>query len=401
MPVTVSPDNIQITPLQSQIFASGASVSIQTAGAIPTGRQVRRVIFLLDVDVTQPGAGMAAQFGNALFALISQIKMGRLVSITGFGLHIMNWMMRGMVSESPAGWAAGSASDVRSRHIMWTLDWLDVTASRPTDACIPSELFTDPIEVRFNTNAIFAATVPTLGNGLLRTYVEHEAASVAKNGKTAVVPPTVNIQSDDFNALTALINKPGLWLYAYLYREVTPNDLGIITTANVSNVIVGVDGIPLMNNVRGLDIASIWNGARAEAPNPEWEGQVDSVPGVTTAATAPSHLPGSAINTQFGDAAGAGQSATMNFLPLLFPALNYKLSQVPRANIGMKVDLTGTLGAYKIGYRIHERRPDSEVGNAARRLGVTNGKFAAKTGNKSLAQDPSLAPFLPASIAES
>jgi hypothetical protein len=66
----------------------------------------------------------------------------------------------------------------------------------------------------------------------------------------------------------------------------------------------------------------------------------------------------------------------------------------------MRIDLTGTLGAYKIAYRLIERRPDQGVGNAARRLGITNGGFGAKTQNSPLKDDPELAPYLPATVVE-
>ncbi len=399
MPVFVSPDNIQWTPLQTQAFQPGASVSIQTAGALPTGRQVRRVFFILDMDYVQPAAPVA-QAGFALHQMIAQIKIARRISITGLGLHFLNWLTRGQEPETPAGFPAGVVTNAFSRRVVWVLDYMDQESLRPGDCNVPSELWTDPIEVRFNTGAVFAAPViTTFNNGSLRIIVEHEAASVAKNGKRATVPPSLNIQSDDFNALSAFINKPGCWVYALIYREVSPSDGGIITSANVSNMIVSVDGIPLVNSLRAQDFAAVYNQDRAHAPLYEADGQVDPVPGTLTAA-AILHNAGALIMDQPAVGAGAGQGVTLNFLPLLFPAANYKVSQLPRAKIGLRVDLTGTLGAYKIAYRLIERRPDQGVGNAARRLGITNGGFGAKTQNAPLSDDPELAPFLPATVIE-
>jgi hypothetical protein len=398
MPAFVSPDNIQVTPLQSVAFAPGASVSVQTAGALPTGRRVRHVFFVLDIDATQPAAPVA-QFGFAYHQLLAQIKIARRISITGLGLHFLNWLERGQEPSTPPGFAAGVVTNVASRRVVWQLNYADISSQKPDDGCVPSELWTDPIEVRFGTNATFAAPAPVLGNGLLRVYVVHDAASVAKNGKRVTIPQSINIQSDDFNALTALINKPGAWAYALVYREIQPADGGIITSANVSNVIVSVDGIPLMNNVRGQDIASIFNGIRAHGTNYESEGQTLPVPGATNAALGASQ-PGEAINDQPAVGFGAGQGVTLNFLPLLFPSDNWKMSQVPRAKIGMRVDMTGTLGAYKIAYRIIERRPDQGIGNAARRLGVSAGVYSAKTAPSAIGDDPELAPFLPATVSE-
>ena len=398
MPAFVSPDNLQWTPLQSQIFTAGASVSVQTAGALPTGRRVKTVLFILDIDATQP-ATPVAQFGFAYHQLLAQIKIARRVSITGLCLHTLNWMMRGMEPETPAGFAAGVVTNVASRRVVWALDYADYSADKPDDGAIPSELWTDPIEVRFNTNAGFAAPQPVLGNGLLRILVGHDAASNSKNGKRITIPQSLNIQSDDFNALSAFINKPGVWAYVGLIRETQPSDSGIITTANVSNVIVSVDGLPLQNSIRAQDIASQFNQIRAHGNNLQSEGQTDPVPGATSAAAA-THMAGSAINDQPAVGFGAGQGVTLNFLPLLFPHYNYKVSMLPRAKIGYRSDLTGTLGAYKIFYRLIERRPDQGVGNAARRLGVTSGAYSPKTNPSPIAQDPELAPFLPATVQE-
>jgi hypothetical protein len=398
MPAFVSPDNVQETPLQSQAFVQGASVSIQTAGALPTGRRVKSVLFILDLDATQPAAPVA-QAGFAYHALLAQIKIARRISVTGAGLFFLNWMQRGMAPSTPAGFPAGVVTNVFSRRVVWALDYADFSANKSDDGAIPSELWTDPIEIRFNTNAVFAAPAPTPLTGTLRTYVYHDAASVAKNGKRVTIPQSLNIQSDDFNALSAFINKPGVWAYACAYREVTPSDGGIITSVQASNVIVSVDGIPLQNSVRPIDIAARFNQVRAQANLMESEGQTDPVPGVTTA-TAATHYAGSTINDQPAVGANAGANVTMNFIPLIFPHHNYKVSMMPRAKIGFRADFTGTLGAYKIAYRLIERRPDQGIANAARRLGITGGKYRAKVDASPIAQDPELAPFLPSTVSE-
>jgi hypothetical protein len=398
MPAFVSPDNLQWTPLQTQTFNAGASVSVQTAGALPTGRRVKTVLFVLDMDYTQP-ATPVAQAGFALRQLLAQIKVGRRVSITGQGLFNLNWLMRGQAPETPAGWAAGVATNVASRRQVWALDYADYSADNPDDGAIPAELWTDPIELRFGGSGSFATPSPTFSNGTLRVLVGHDAASTAKNGKRVTIPQSLNIQSDDFNALTAMINKPGIWAYALLYREPSPSDGGIVTSANVSNMIVSVDGIPLVNNIRMQDLLAAYNQVRAHGNNLESEGQTDPVAGTNTA-TAATHMAGAAINDQPGVAFAAGQGVTTSFVPLLFPHSNYRVSMLPRAKIGFRADLQGTLGAYKIAYRLIERRPDQGIGNAARRLGVTSGVYSAKTGHSPITQDPELAPFLPAVVSE-
>lgn len=408
MPAFVSPDNVQVTPLQSQTFNAGASVSVQTAGALPTGRRVRHVIFRLDVDITQPGAAAAAQNGAILHQLLAQVKIGRRVSITGFGLYFLNWLQLGYAPMTPPGIPA-TLNGVFSRSIVWQLNYCDLSSRSPDDGAVPSELWTDPIEVRFGTTGIFAATAPTLGNGLLRTFVVHDASSVAKSGKRVTIPQSLNIQSDDFNALTALINKPGAYAYAVLYRETgitAGTDNGQVTSAQVSNVIVSVDGVPLMNNLRAQDICTVWNAVKSAGAlyrNETNNGVAGTlpIPGTATNVFPPSTT-GELIMDQPGPAAAAGQAVTMDVLPLFFPPLNYHISQLPRAKVGFRADLTGTLTGYKIAYRLIERRPDQAIANAARRLGVVKGSYVPKPDaqRSGLNEDPELAPYLPANVFE-
>jgi hypothetical protein len=373
-----SNDGVRVTRLQDQTFVSGGTVSIQTAGQIPPGRDVLGVLFRLDLDITQPAAGQVAQLGAVLHQLISQVKIGRRVSISGLGLRFLSWAMFGREVNFPAGFPA-TASAVFSRAPEWNLWYQDPSSRAPNDGVIPSELWQDPIEVRFGTNAIFGATVPTLGNGTLRTYVVHQAGQ--RDDDTAVVPVSLNIQSEDFNALTATINKVGRWVYAILYREAS-NDAGGITSANVSNMTSYVDGEPILNNLRSQDAASVFNLIKSAGSSVETESQ-----------TAP--VGGELNDAQPGPAAAAGQGTTIDWLPLLVPTDKYLVSETPEAMIGAKFELTGTIGAYKVAYRIVEPRPLANLGNAGRKLGLSNAIFEAKTHSKNDLANSRLLPFLP------
>jgi hypothetical protein len=71
------------------------------------------------------------------------------------------------------------------------------------------------------------------------------------------------------------------------------------------------------------------------------------------------------------------------------------------ATNGFRLDATGTLAAYKIAYRLIERRPDQAVANAARRLGIAGmSKFGPKVGDNSIRDNPELAHFLPYTVQE-
>lgn len=376
--MATSADGYRLTRLQDQAFIGGNTVSIQTAGQVPAGRDVVGVVFRLDLDITQPGAGMAAQLGAVLHQLIAQVKIGRRIAITGLGMKVLSWMMFGRETNFPAGFPA-TASAVFSRGIVWTLWYADPSSRAPNDGVVPSQLWTDPIEVRFGTSAIFAATVPTLGNGTLRTYVVHQASQ--QDDDTAVIPASLNIQSEDFNALTAIINKAGRWVYAAAYREAS-NDAGGITNTQVSGFTSYIDGEPVLNNVRSQDAASVFNVLKAAGGNIELESQTDPRGGEN-------------IDDLPGPAAAAGQATTVDYLPLIVPAHPYLISETPEAVQGFKAEFQGTLGAYKIAYRIVEPRPMGNLGNASRKLGIGDADFKIKTHSKTDLNNARLAPYLP------
>lgn len=365
--------------LEQKAFASGGTVTVQTAGQIPPGRRVLGVVFRLDLDITQPGAGQAAQLGSVLQQLIAQIIIGRRVSITGSGLHFLNWLKAGREPDFPAGFPA-TANGVFSRSVVWSLMFNDISSLAPDDYAIPSELWTDPIQIRFGTNAIFAATAPALGNGVLNTYVIHDA--MYSPGES-VIPVSLNIQSEDQQSLLATINKPGMWLYALAYREAS-NDAGGITNTQVSQFTSYVDGEPVVQNTRVQDMASVVNQMRAIGTPKRVESQ--TVP-----------VGAACINDQPGAAAAAGQNVICDFVPLISPPWQFTLQAVPDADIGAKFEFAGTLAAagYKIAYMIAEHRPASAIGNAAAKLGLSNAKLRSQTVNGQPVRNPRLARVLP------
>lgn len=370
---------VRYTRLQDQTFGSGQTVSIQTAGALPPSRDVFGILFRLDLDMTQPGAAAAPQLGAVLHQLIAQIKMGRRVSITGLGLFWLNMLAGGRAPSFGAGFPA-TLGAVFSRGIEWYLPFADSSMHLQDDLAIPSELFIDPIEIRFGTNGIFAATAPALGNGVLRTYVVHGPSNM-DSGVEGVVPPSLNIQSDDFNALVALIQKPGLYLRAVAYREAS-NDAGGITNLQAAAVNVFIDGEPVVYNARASDMAALYNAVTADGSTLKVESQ--------TLPVAPE-----AINAAPAAAAAAGQGVTVDVLPLITQPKGYKLSQCPEALTGFKSEIAGTLGAYKIAYEIVEPRPESSIAKAAARLGIPAGKGVARTKDGKPVTDPRMLKYLP------
>jgi hypothetical protein len=224
------------TRLESKVFAHGSQVSIQTAGLIPPKRRILSVDFILRCAFDQPAAGFVVQNAIAFYQLLSAIKIGRRVSIDGLGLHNLNWLKAGRETGIPA--SLPGTDGVFNREIKWTVDYVDRSSRSPYDGAIPSELWTDPIEIQFGASSIFAATIPVL-TGTLDTIVTHDAAQVDED--SAVIPASKIIMSQDFAALDAIIEKAGAWLYACAYR-IAQNDAGGLTSTQISTADTHVDG---------------------------------------------------------------------------------------------------------------------------------------------------------------
>jgi hypothetical protein len=357
---------LRVKRLQDQVFTPGAQVSVQTSGLVAPGRAIYGVLLRLDLDITQPGAGQVAQLGAVMHQLIARIAIGRRINLSGLALHVLNWMMWGRSTNMPAGMPA-TAGGVFSRAIEWWIPYYDRSARSPKDGVVPSELWTDSIDITFGTTAIFAATVPTLGNGVLRTYVYHGPAGSVP-GRRVTVPASQQLFSEGFNNLAPLITKAGIWTHAAFFRE-APNDAGGITSAQVSALTSYIDGQPVLENVRAQDVASIFNGVMSEGTSFQVESQ--TVP-----------VGGEFLQDLPGPAAAAGQAVTADFLPVLVPPYAYRLSELPEAHASFSALMAGTLGAYTAVYRIIEPRSDMAVAAASARLGIDSGQGYIKADGK-------------------
>jgi hypothetical protein len=348
--------------LEDRAFASQGHVTIPTKGKIPKGRRVTGLEFTLDGAFTQPGAGNVAQLGSVMAQMIAQITYGRRYGpISGLGLTLAGWARRGYELDFPAGIPAGAPADVLQRSIYWSLDFADPTArdDEVSDGSIPTELFEKyDIEVDFGSPAaIFAATAPTFV-GTLRTTVVHDSA-----GDVAHVPSPLVMKDENFAALTANINRKGKYLLALLYR-LAANDSGNVTdvqVASVASVVVG--GEPILKNVQLQDLCLGFNRMRAQSQVRRLESQ--TVP-----------VSGSALTSQPGVAAAAAATVTAEFLPLIYQPRKYQLAQVPEGDL--VVDLTGTIGAYRIVTVMVEPRTDAAIASIAAAQGVSAGNVFPK-----------------------
>lgn len=348
--------------LEDRAFASQGHVTIPTKGKIPKGRRVTALEFALDGAFTQPGAGNVAQLGSVMLQMLAQVTYGRRYGpISGLGLALLGWARRGYELDFPAGIPAGAPADVLQRTIYWSLDFTDYSArdDEVSDGAIPTELFEKyDVEIDFGAPAaIFAATAPTFV-GTLRTTVVHDSA-----GDAAHVPSPLVIKDENFAALTANINRKGKYLHAILYR-LAANDSGNVTdvqVASIASVVVG--GEPLLRNTQIQDAALNFNRSRARNPLRRLESQ--TVPQA-----------GASLTSQPAVAAGAAATTTLEFVPLIIQPDKYQLAQVPEGDL--VVDLTGTIGAYRIASVMVEPRTDAAIGNIAAAQGVATGNLFPK-----------------------
>lgn len=340
----------RVTRLEDRTFTHGGHVSIPVKGRIPGGRRILGVEMVLDAQVTQPGAGMAAQLGSVLAQLVQKLVIGRRIDIDGLGLTFLNWARRGREYDFPAGNPAGAAGNVFSRRVAWSVEYADYRARDVAinDGALPSELWQDELEIDFAANTVFAATAPTV-TGTLRTQVIHDSALGKKLG-----PTSRQFKSQPFSALSAAIQKRGAYEHAVLYR-LASNDPGNISDTQVSAVTLTIDGEVIYTAARVQDLASIYNRTRALGSDFRVESQ-----------TVPQS--GEALNDAPGVAAGAGLGVAIDFLPLI-PApgsnLGSQAAESSDGNGGFQVDLTGAIGSYRIAYCLAEPRSAEGEAKAA------------------------------------
>ena len=366
---TMSRPGVRVKRLQDQTgLGYNSSVAIQTAGQIPAGRRVLAVKFSLLGDFTQPAAGAALQSGESLRALIATCVIGRRVNLSGLGLSALAFLKRGRHVQFP-GDIPANVNEVHSRKVEWWILYLDPTARSPNDGGIPAELWTDQIEVRLNSNAIFAVTAPTLGNATLRTEVYHDAAPHGPN--KATLPISLQMVDQQFNTLDAVIQKAGLWKYAVLFTEAGLGVPNLITSANISQLSSFIDGEPQLDALTMDDACDWYNGMRAAGAS-----RADSTAAPTLQTV------GESLSNQPGTTAAAGQGISTELVPLLIPPNPFNLNQLPRAASGFSARLAGTIGAYRIAYELVEARNESQLGAGGRKLGIARGRAVAKLASK-------------------
>lgn len=375
---------LQVTVLPDQVITTGQQNTVQVTGLLPPNRLVYGVEFIALGDFTEPGGGPGVALGTCMFQLLANLSVGRRVNISGLGLRYLEWLMNGRSGNLPADCPA--VGGVYSRAVRWFLRYTDNKARNPSDGAIATELFTDPLVLRWGAPAaIFAANAPTFANAALRTIVWHGPANNVP-GQTGTVPASVQIMSEgDFVTQQQPVQKAGIYSHALLFREQI-NTGGPISDAMVTRFTTFIDGSPLLQNIAASEAAALYN--RNQATGTDFE-----VPSATVPQA------GELLNNEPGAAAAAGQGILgTNFLPIVIPHEKYKLSELAMATGSLSWQVAGTLGPanpYRVAYRLIEPRPDSSVGDSVGRLGLTSGVLKPNTDNGKTLSDPVLSRFVP------
>jgi hypothetical protein len=294
---------LRLLPLERKNVATQLTPIIQLA---PLTQKVRVRGWLLRANLLiVQGAGATLIRGSNLARYIGGCVIGKRIRSTGKLLDVLGWAMRGADMNLPADVPAAAASYRRTVELFIPL--ADMEASEPGDTSPHAAMFRDEsIELAFADFAsVFGAN--TTITGLLKTYAVAEPA----DGTVVATPTRINYA--DFAGGTVLLPR-GTYSHILIYKE----DGSAITSAELSNITISIDGEVIFNRVSIDDIANLWNLNRAKGAAV----QVES-------ATVP--VAGEELTSEQGAAAGAADSVSVEFLPLVFPVSRYKLSRLAHA----------------------------------------------------------------------
>lgn len=353
----------RIIQLESKAITAGGNVGVSLKGLPPMSRV--RYIVLRAEGLFTTGAAAAIIAGKELFRYFSNIEIqsdaGTVVKTTGEGLHFLNWLMRGAEDYLPASIPAVNASAYR-RTISVVIPFYDGAAWSPTDLCPNAESFNDStLNVDFGALSA-AANGNTLASiaGTLRTFVVCDDS----NGQVSAL---ARIGYQDFQAQTCILD-PGLYTHVFAYKE----DTAVFTSLEVSSVSCRSDNVPVISTARAEELAYLHDYIRASG------GAFQT--GSATVPVAGEHLVDEPANT-----AGAAATVSPEFIPLVTPCHGYKLTQAIKVEQGLQFDFTGSLSAYRLGFRRVDPRNESAAVNALNRVGVpvtSAAQIVAKTESK-------------------
>ena len=347
--------------LPSAAWVNGGNIQVPLKG-IPKGARIAALRFRLE-GVFTTGAAAAIVAGSQLHRLISMIDVGPQRRGSGQFWAVLARHMR-LMADMPASIPAVNASVYR-RYLTWLVPFYDPRGYSPGDG-LPSGGDFNDVTVSIDTAAfagLGAGTWDTLASitGTLRAeavladpndapgaFIEYGVADLT--GQTPVLPP-------------------GLYRDLFLFRE----NGAVITSVQVATIALQADGRQIHDVTRLSEYARAWNEAYGQGS----EVEADS-------ATAP--VLGERLQDAPDVAAGAADTVTMPYTPILIPEPGYKLTKLVPAYQSLQGDFTGTDTTFHVGFARYRARSESEAVaafHAIGRLDVTSGnQILPKTESK-------------------
>jgi hypothetical protein len=352
----------RIHQLPSQVWANGANLQIPTKD-IPALARIKAFVFRLEGLFTT-GAAAAAIASTQLHRLINMIDCGPGRRASGAYWHFLEWAMRGGEVTLPGGLPAANA-EAHRRHITWVVPFFDRRAIYPGDDCPNGADFADKVIT------IETASFASLGAGTWDTL-----ASIAGTLRCYAIldEPNDAIGADvEFGFFDLTGQAPamdgGLYVDAFLYRE----NCATISSAQVATASITADGVQVIDITRLSEYARIFNEIHSLG--------ADAQTASATAPVAGEYLPETPALT-----AGAADTVTVPWLPLITPPSPYRKTQALLANTQLRVDFTGTDTSFRVGYRRIKAHDVDKAVQRFQRIGRTDVRspadFAAKTGSK-------------------
>jgi hypothetical protein len=353
----------RIVPLKSITPVSGGRALIEL-DQLPTDYCLKGLHFSMPFYATN-ASGAAAVNHYTLNRFIDSVKIGKRISTTGSLMDKLAWLSKGSDSSALAGLPAfATSSGAFSRVLNLVLPFADYDAYEADDTSPNVAAFrSTPVELAFGAFATLlgANWTPTMG-----TF--QPLAIIQKVQPGRVAPPTI-IDYVDAAGYEARL-EPGVYTHLFVAKE----DGAPITSAEVTDMTVYVDGEPVLDRITVAQLGALFNFIKAKGTEPQ--SATIAVTGIT--------IPGEGVTDQPTTAADAGAGVVnAEFLPLLYPQPAGKLSKAWMSGAGIKVKWAGSLSSLRFGFRRIEPQADAAVVKAAAKVGVANPTtIRAKTASK-------------------
>lgn len=342
-------------PLKSLTFASGGRAIVEL-DQLPPDSRLKGILFTAPVQITNAGGTGAIIQPYTHNRLVDAVKLGKRINATGQLLDKLVWLMTGR--DPSATLYVPAADGVYSRALALMLPFMDRDGYEPDDTSPACGMFRDqPIELSFGSTATLYPSANAVSIGTVQPI-----ALVEKVKPGQLATPVV-IDYADQAAEGRL--PPGVYTHLGVCKE----DGTALTSAEITEITVEVDGEPVIDRLTVPQLSAIFNAMKA-------------LGGEVFSAGASATIPGEAVEEHPGYAAAAGATVSVQFVPLLFPQLAGKLTKAWIAQNGIRVKWSGSLGTLRFFWRRVEPMSDAQVVKAAAKIGQVATNVRTRTASK-------------------